>query len=203
MQGPLPVLMGRRVLLREPREEDATALFAYTSDAEVTRFLAIDPPESLRETRYFVEKCREHRAQDREYVYVIADVVTDEAVGIICLRHIDPAMRTAQVGTWLSRERWGSGVNAEAKRLLLDFAFDRLRLHRVEARIAVGNARSRRAFEHLGARREGLLRESFFKDGTYHDQHLYVVLEQDWRDRGRHEHAARAGTAAKAGEHND
>lgn len=196
MQGPLPVLMGRRVLLREPREDDGAALFRYTSDPEVTRFLAVERPAKLDDTLYFIEKCREHREQGREYVFVIADVTRDEPMGIICLRHIDQAMRTAQVGTWLGRERWGSGANAEAKRLLLDFAFNRLRLHRVEARIAVDNARSRRAFERLGATREGLLRESFFKGGTYHDQHLYVVLEQDWRGRQRRDRV-------KTGGHND
>jgi RimJ/RimL family protein N-acetyltransferase len=47
----------------------------------------------------------------------------------------------------------------------------------------VDNLRSRRAFERLGATREGLLRESFFKHGSYHDQHLYVVFEQEWRKR--------------------
>lgn len=193
MQGPLPVLTGRRVLLREPREGDAAALFRHTSDPEVTRFLAVEPPGGLGDTLYFIQKCREHREQGREYVFVIADVAGDEPLGIICLRHIDPAMRTAQVGTWIGRERWGSGANAEAKRLLLDFAFDRLRLHRVEARIAVDNARSRRAFERLGAKREGVLKESFFKDGKYHDQHLYVLLEQDWRGRVRRDAAKTGG----------
>ncbi len=183
MQGPLPVLMGRRVLLREPREDDGAGLFRYTSDPEVTRFLAVEPPGTVDDTLFFIEKCRERRCQGTEYVFVIADVFSDEPMGIICLRHIDPAMRTAQIGTWLARDRWGSGANAEAKRLLLDFAFDRLRLHRVEARIAVGNARSMRAFERLGAAREGVLRESFYKDGKYHDQHLYVILEQEWRAR--------------------
>lgn len=185
MQGPLPVLMGRRVLLREPREDDGAGLFRYTSDPEVTRFLAIEPPGTIDDTLYFIARCHERRGQGTEYVFVIADVISDEAIGIICLRHIDPAMRTAQIGTWLARDQWGSGINAEAKRLLLDFAFDRLRLHRVEARIAVGNGRSMHAFERLGAAREGILRESFYKDGKYHDQHLYVILEQEWRARSK------------------
>jgi RimJ/RimL family protein N-acetyltransferase len=187
MQGPLPVLMGRRVLLREPREDDGPALFRYTSDREVTRFLAMEPPGVIDDTLCFISRCREQRSRGTEYVFVISDVTTDEPMGIICLRHVDTAMRTAQVGTWLGRERWGSGANAEAKRLVLDFAFDRLRLHRVEARIAVANTRSRRAFERLGATKEGLLRESFFKDGQYQDQYLYVVLEQEWRSRPRRE----------------
>jgi ribosomal-protein-alanine N-acetyltransferase len=199
MQDSLPVLMGRRVLLREPRESDAVPLFEFTSDPEVTRFLAIAPPASPDDTLYFIAKCREHRGQDREYVYVIADVATDRAMGIIGLRHLDQPMRTAQIGTWLGRNYWGTGANAEAKELLLDFSFGLLALHRIEARIAVDNHRSRRAFERLGGRCEGLLRESFFKDGVYHDQDLFVVLEQEWRNRRRREPPARQRRAGKDG----
>lgn len=183
MQDPLPVLMGRRVVLREPREDDAAALFEYASDPDVTRFLAFKPPASPDDTAYFIAKCREHRLSDREYVYVIADVATDRAMGVIGLRHIDQPMRTAQIGTWLGRRFWGTGANAEAKRLLLDFSFGLLALHRIEARIAVDNHRSRAAFERLGAKREGVLRESFYKNGVYFDQALFVIFEQDWRRR--------------------
>jgi RimJ/RimL family protein N-acetyltransferase len=199
MQDPLPVLMGRRVVLREPREDDVVPLFEYTSDPEVTRFLAIAPPKSPDDTLYFIAKCREHRVQDREYVYVVADAASDRAMGIIGLRHVDQPMRTAQIGTWLGRRYWGTGVNGEAKQLLLDFSFGILALHRIEARIAVDNLRSRRAFERLGARSEGLLRESFFKDGVYHDQDLLVVLEQDWHGRRRRETVGGQPRAGKDG----
>ncbi len=201
MQGSLPVLMGRRVLLREPREDDAASLFEFTSDPDVIRFLAIDPPESPDDTLRFIAKCREHRSQDREYVFVIAGVSDDRAIGITGLRHIDQPMRTAQIGTWLGRAYWGSGANEEAKQLLLDFSFGLLALHRIEARIAVDNHRSRRAFERLGGRCEGRLRESFFKAGVYHDQDLFVVLEQEWRGRRRHRAARANGRPGKDGTH--
>ena len=199
MQDPLPVLMGRRVVLREPREDDAVSLFEYASDPDVTRFLAFAPPASPDDTRYFLAKCRELRMQDREYVYVIADVASDRPIGVIGLRHLDQPMRTAQIGTWLGREHWGTGANDEAKQLLLDFSFGLLGLHRIEARIALGNHRSRRAFERLGARSEGVLRESFFKDGVYHDQNLFVVLEPEWRSRRRTEQAGRPWHAGEDG----
>lgn len=185
MQDSLPVLMGRRVLLREPREDDALVLYEFVRDPKVTRFLAIDPPAGPDDTRYLIEMCHQHRRQDREYVFVIADVATDQPMGVIGLRHLDRPMQTAQVGTWLGRKHWGSGANEEAKHLLLDFAFGPLALHRIEARIAVENKWSRRAFERLGAKREGRLRESFFKDGLYHDQDLFAVLEHEWRNRAR------------------
>jgi [ribosomal protein S5]-alanine N-acetyltransferase len=197
MQGSLPVLMGRRVLLREPREDDVAPLFEFTSDPDVTRFLAIAPPGSPDDTRHFIAKCREHRGRDREYVFVIARIADDRVVGVIGLRHIDQPMRTAQIGTWIGRPYWGTGANDEAKQLLLDFSFGPLALHRIEARIAVDNHRSRRAFERLGAKREGRLRESFFKNGVYHDQDLFVVLEQEWRSRRRRDAARPARSRRK------
>jgi [ribosomal protein S5]-alanine N-acetyltransferase len=183
MRESLPVLMGRRILLREPHEGDAEALFRHTSDPEVTRYLAFDPPAHLDETRGFIARCREHRLQDREYTFVIADVVTDEALGVITLRHLDPPMGTAQIGTWIARSVWGSGVNLEAKQLLLDYAFGPLGLHRIEARIVPGNRRSCRAFEKLGAQLEGTLRESFAKGARYDDTRLYAILGRDWLGR--------------------
>jgi ribosomal-protein-alanine N-acetyltransferase len=181
MNEPLPLLMGRRVLLREPRADDAEAVFLYSSDPEVTRFLAFETPADLDETLAFLARCLEFRRQDREYVFIIADVKGDRPLGVTGLRHIELPMRTAQIGSWVARAHWGSGANAEAKRLLLNYAFGSLGLHRVEARIAIDNLRSRRAFEKLGGVREGTLRESFFKDGVFYDQDLFAILSQDWK----------------------
>ena len=75
-------------------------------------------------------------------------------------------------------------MNAEAKALLLDYAFGPLGLHRVEARISVEHGRSRRAFEKLGAVCEGTLRQSFRKGGAVSDQVLYAILAPEWRARG-------------------
>lgn len=180
MQEPLPVLMGRRVLLREAREGDAASIFEHTRDPEVTRFLAFDPPVVIEETEFFLARARESRLLDREYVFVIANAATDEPLGVMALRHLDLATKTAQIGTWVARRYWGSGVNSEAKRLLLDYAFGALGLHRIEARIPLTNHRSRLAFEKLGARFEGTLREAFFKEGRHQDSRLYAILRSDW-----------------------
>jgi RimJ/RimL family protein N-acetyltransferase len=179
----LPVLMGRRVLLREVREDDAELVFQYTRDPEVTRFLAFESPEAIEETELFIVRASEFRLQDREYVFAIADVATDRPLGITALRHIDPLMSTAQIGTWVARPYWGRGINAEAKELVLDYAFGPLRLHRIEARILPENQRSCRAFEKLGAVCEGTLRESFAKRGRYHDTRLYAILSSGWARR--------------------
>ena len=66
---------------------------------------------------------------------------------------------------------------------MLDFAFDVLRTHRLEARAAVCNARGNGAMRKLGAEREGVLRHAFFRDGDYLDQVLWSILAEDWRRR--------------------
>jgi len=185
MLEPLPVLMGRRVLLRELREDDVELVFQHTRDPEVTRFLAFESPQAIEETELFIARARESRVHDREYVFAIAEVATDRPFGVTALRHIDPLMRTAQIGTWVARPYWGCGVNSDAKQLLLDYAFGTLGLHRIEARILPENQRSCRAFEKLGAVCEGTLRESFVKQGSYRDTSLYAILSSEWA--GRHE----------------
>lgn len=184
MDHRLPVLMGRRLLLREPTSADAGPLFACTCDPAITRFLAFDPPRTLDDTRAFIARCEAYRRQDREYVFVMADRATDHPRGVIALRHIDHGTRTAEIGTWVRREDWGRGVNLESKALLLDYAFGQLGLHRIEARIVVDNHHSLTAFERIGGRREGVLRESFCKDGRFYDQVLYAILAGEWEGRG-------------------
>ena len=179
----LPTLTGRRVLLREARPDDGDALFRHTSDPEVTRFLAFEPPAALDDTLAFLARSVEYRRQDREYVFIIENIERDEPVGVISLRHLDREMASAQVGTWVARPLWGEGVNTEAKELLLGYGFGPLALHRIEARIVTTNLRSQRAFEKLGARREGVLRESFPKQGRFLDTYLYAILSHEWQRR--------------------
>jgi ribosomal-protein-alanine N-acetyltransferase len=184
MDHRLPVLMGRRLLLREPTRADGERLFASLSDPEVTRFLAFDPPRTVDDTLAFLGRVESERQQDREYVFLVASRADDEPLGVTSLRHIDLRLGTAQIGTWVRRAEWGRGVNTEAKALILDYAFGPLGLHRIEARIAVDHVRSRRAFEKLGATAEGTLRQSFRKGGVVCDQVLYALLAPEWQAKG-------------------
>ena len=77
---------------------------------------------------------------------------------------------------------WGTGVFQEGAELLLEFAFDTIGVHRLEARAAVHNGRGTGALLKVGAVQEGILRKSFLRDGQYFDQGLYAIVENDWRD---------------------
>ena len=63
---------------------------------------------------------------------------------------------------------------------MVQFAFDAVGVHRLEARAAVRNERGNAALRKLGAVREGRLRRSFMKNGEYFDQNLWTILDEDW-----------------------
>jgi RimJ/RimL family protein N-acetyltransferase len=72
-------------------------------------------------------------------------------------------------------------VFLDAANLLIDFAFDMLGAHRLEARAAVANGRGNGALRKIGAVQEGILRKSLLRDGEYLDQTLWAILDEDRR----------------------
>jgi ribosomal-protein-alanine N-acetyltransferase len=105
----------------------------------------------------------------------------DTAVGIFQVRSLEPGFETAEWGFAIGSAFWGTGLFQEGAALVLDFAFDTVGVHRLEARAAVKNGRGNGALQKLGAVQECRLRNSFLKDGQYIDQVLYAMLDTDWR----------------------
>jgi RimJ/RimL family protein N-acetyltransferase len=175
----LPVLGGRRVTLRELTLEDAPSLFAMLTTEEVARFIS-PPPTSVAGFERFIEWT--HRQRD-DGQYVCFGVVPEGmgvAVGLFQVRSIDSGFATAEWGFAIGSPFWGSGLFVEGARLVLDFAFNTIGAWRVEARSSVQNGRGNGALRKLGAIHEGVLRSAFFRNGKYHDQNLWSILEWEW-----------------------
>src|SRR5204862_1218764 len=98
------------------------------------------------------------------------------AVGIFQVRETEPGFQTAEWGFAIGSAFWGTGVFQEGAALVLDFAFETLGVHRLEARAAVLNGRGNGALLKMGAVQECLLRKSFLRDGRYLDQMLYSII---------------------------
>ncbi|MCL4252318.1 MAG: GNAT family N-acetyltransferase, partial [Anaerolineae bacterium] len=64
--------------------------------------------------------------------------------------------------------------------VLLRFAFMDLNLHRLELNVFSYNARAIRSYEKIGFMREGVLRETLYRDGVYHDIHVMGILRREW-----------------------
>jgi ribosomal-protein-alanine N-acetyltransferase len=177
-----PVLEGPRITLREPRAADAPALFALLSTDDVSRFISLPPPTVEGFEHYiFWSLCQ--RAAGQYICFAIVPRGVETPIGLIHLRALGPDFGTADWGFAVGAEFWGSGIFSEAAELVLDFTFEVLRTHRLEARAALCNARGNGAMKKLGAEREGILRHAFFRNGDYLDQVLWSILREDWQKR--------------------
>lgn len=170
---------GPTLTLRPPVEEDVPALFALGTDPEVTRWFSWGPYRSADEPRAFVAGTA--RRREAGEALVLAVLRGGELLGITELTERSARDRRAVVGTWLGRDHWGTGINAESKALVLHLAFAVLGLERVGAYTNVENLRSQRALERLGFRREGRLRRWHRHGEAFHDVLAYGLLRDEWR----------------------
>ncbi len=176
----LPVLVGRSVSLREMRTSDAPSLFALLTTEEVARFIS-PPPSSVEGFERFINWAARQRAVGSYVCFAVTMADSDTAIGIFQLRSIDPDFGTAEWGFALGSPFWGSGIFQESAELVMEFAFETVGVHRLEARAALRNGRGNAALKKIGAKQEGILRKSFQKNGEYLDQALWTVLDEDWR----------------------
>ena len=176
----LPMLSGTSVTLRELRSSDAPSLFAMLTTEEVSRFIS-PPPSTVDGFERFIAWTLRQRQAGTYACFAVALKGTDTAIGIFQLRELEPGFGTAEWGFAIGSPYWGTGVFLEGAVLMVNFAFEEVGVHRLEARAAIRNGRGNGALRKLGAVQEGLLRKSFLKNGEYLDQALWTILDEDWR----------------------
>jgi RimJ/RimL family protein N-acetyltransferase len=180
-QASLPALTGMQVVLRELRASDAASLFAMLTSEEVSRFIS-PPPTTIEGFERFIAWTLREREAGKYVCYAVTIKGYDTAIGIFQVRELEPCFSTAEWGFAIGSAFWGTGVFQESAELVMEFAFETLGVHRLEARAAVKNGRGNGALLKIGAVQEGLLRRSFLKNGEFVDQVLYAIVEDDWRD---------------------
>jgi RimJ/RimL family protein N-acetyltransferase len=179
-QTGLPVLTGKQVVLRELRISDAPALFAMLTTEEVARFIS-PPPTTVDGFERFIEWTLQQRRAGVYACFAVTLRGFDTAIGIFQVREIAANFAAAEWGFAIGSPFWGTGVFQEGAQLMLEFVFDTIEAHRLEARAAVENGRGNGALRKIGAVREAILRQSFLRHGRYLDQVLYSILQDDWR----------------------
>ena len=177
----LPELNGSLVTLRELRQSDAASLFTALTCDEVTRFLS-PPPSTVEGFERFIAWTLKQREAGHYVCFAIVPRGSETAIGLFQLRSLEPDFGSAEWGFAIAPEFWGTGMFVDGAKLVVQFAFDVIGSHRLEARAAVRNARGNGALKKLGAVREGVMRKSFLRNGEFLDQSLWTILAEDWRE---------------------
>ncbi|HET6860954.1 MAG TPA: GNAT family protein [Streptomyces sp.] len=177
-----PTLTGRCVRLEPLGVEHAEGLFDVLRDPGVWTWLSKKQPADAAGMRAVVESLLAKQEEGDSVAFAQIDAVTGEVAGSTSYYEIDPAHRGLAIGsTWLGSRFHRTGVNTEAKLLLMGHAFDELGALRVAWHTDRLNERAQRAIERLGAQREGVLRAHRIRpDGTIRDTVVYSLLSEEW-----------------------
>jgi RimJ/RimL family protein N-acetyltransferase len=176
----LPTLSGQQVVMRELRASDAPSLFALLTTEEVSRFIS-PPPSTVEGFERFIAWAHRQRAAGTYACFAVTVRGFDTAIGIFQIRDIGRGFGSADWGFAIGSAFWGTGVFLDGAKMVVNFAFDVVGTHRLEARAAVANGRGNGALRKVGATQEGVLRKSFLRNGEYLDQTLWTILDEDWR----------------------
>lgn len=178
----LPLLNAPGVALRELRLSDAPTLLAMLSTEEVSRFIS-PPPTTVEGFERFIQWATRERAAGNYICFGIVPDGMEQAVGIFQVRTLSIGFDVAEWGFALGSPFWGTGLFATSARRVIEFCFTVLGTTRLEARSCAANTRGNCALQKIGAIREGTLRKSFLRHGTYHDQVIWSIVVDDWEVR--------------------
>lgn len=182
----MTVLRGQRVHLREPMMSDYAgwASLREQSRAFLTPWEPTWPDDDLTRGafRLRIRRVQEEMADGTAYPFFVFRNSDKQLMGGITLGNIRRGVgQSGMIGYWSGAPHAGKGYMTEALSLVIPFAFDQLRLHRIEAACIPHNTRSIRLLEKAGFQREGLLRSYLKINGFWQDHLLFALIESDKR----------------------
>jgi N-acetyltransferase len=175
-------LEGRLVVLEpvEPHHEEL--LWEAAQDPQTWRITSADVGSSRDGFDRYWAELRAAFAAGSEVPFATVERPSGRVVGSTRFLTLRPEHRGVEIGhTWLRSDVWQTGVNVEAKLLMLEHAFDRCRCLRVEFKTDERNLRSRRAMEALPAQFEGVFRKHMLvRGGEIRNSAYYAIVDDDW-----------------------
>ncbi|TPE44355.1 GNAT family N-acetyltransferase [Pontibacter mangrovi] len=166
--------------LRRASVADASALY-YLIDRDrpyLRRWLPfIDYSQAVADTEAYLRHISAP-GNTNDLVFVIVHV--QKVCGLIGFKCIDRLNKKLEIGYWLAEDKQGNGIMRRACHTLITYAFEKLRMNRVEIRVGVGNERSSNIPKKLGFTLEGVQRDGELLNGRFHDLEVYSLLRREF-----------------------
>ena len=176
------MLKSKRLHIRELTSADIDNVHELHSLPETDEFNTLGIPENIQTTENILTEWLILQKQEPRisYVFNIDKTENNNFVGLIAINLGKINYKTAEVWFKIHKDHWRKGYTTEALTRLLDFGFNDLKLHRIEAGCAVENIASIKTLEKVGFTREGMKRKKLPIRGEWKDNFFYGILEEDY-----------------------
>jgi RimJ/RimL family protein N-acetyltransferase len=179
---------GRLVRVEPLGTEHEPGLIEAAADPDMFAWMPVDMASSRDALHEWLVSTLAAAREGSTVPFAIVAADSDRVLGSTRFLELRFEHLRAEIGwTWVARSAWSTGVNVETKLLLLEHAFERVGLRRVEFKTDARNDRSRGALLALGATFEGVLRKHMvIRDGGARDSAYYSVIDDEWPMVKRH-----------------
>ncbi len=179
-------LITDRLVIREYSEKDISNIVENINNLKVSRYMAVIPyPYTIKDAEWWVNECSKRRSKKPRIDYDLAIELEagHRCIGGIGLESVNLKNGTAELGYWLGESYWRQKIMTEAAKAMLNFAFNKLHLRRIEIPTFVENKASTALALKLGAKHEGIKRQAVraLSTGKIHDTNILGVLKEDYK----------------------
>jgi RimJ/RimL family protein N-acetyltransferase len=172
-----PIFTGEFVRLAAPQPEDGDQFARWSQDDEYMRLLDDDPVRPMAPANF----AHFGTPNPSDYYFHLRTLVDDTLIGFVALFNIKWSNQSAEMAIGIGVPEYrGKGYGGDALRLILNYAFNELNLHRVELTVIAYNTGAIRAYERAGFVREGVKRQAIQRDGQRFDLIAYGILRDEW-----------------------
>ena len=176
----VPVLKTRRLCLRPLSLDDSGAVFAMHSDPETVKYWGHDCMTRQEQAEKLIRENLEGVKSGSCVYWALERLDRPGLMGTCTLFRFDHQNRHAEVGYILRRACWGNGLGSETLAAMIDYAFNTLDLHRLEADTDPRNEASLALLRKFGFKHEGFFRERWFVHGQWLDSDMLGLLRSEY-----------------------
>lgn len=173
---PFPILETKRLLLRRIDEKDLHDLFQLRSLKEVMRYIDRPLAISITDAEILLEKMNQGLENNEGIAWAITIKDNPQLIGTISYHRIEKENYRAEIGYMLHPDFWKKGIASEAIKQVLDFGFNTMNLHSIEANINPENKASSGVLRKFNFIKEAHYKENYFYDGKFLDTEIYSLL---------------------------
>lgn len=176
----------KRLILRKPKMTDWKDVMEGVSEYDVAKMLSSIPrsykkSDAVDYIKRSIKRWEEKNPKSLQFMIELKS--EKKVIGAIGLSNIDEFSGTADTGSWINKKHWRNGYITEAKIAVNDFAFNKLKLRKLNSKVFRDNKASNATQKKIGYKLEGTkIKETRVKStGKIHDVNIYGLLKEDWK----------------------
>ena len=175
------ILKTPRLILRPLSMQDALTLFKISKDKNIQLYTKLGKQNSIKKLKNYLGNELKLQKQNKAMHFTIISESAKQIIGLISLKNLDQYNKRASIKYLLDKKFRNKGYTKEACKIIIKFAFNKLKLNRIELNCAATNIASKKLINNLDAKYEGTQRKRIKIKNEFIDRLQYSILKKEYQ----------------------